>query len=179
MKRNIKAYSYLDEPLYKQAENIADHISEFLDATSRLPDLEDWLDQYDLEHLGNAMDCLYDFAQMYANKDGMMSGCKTKKKSVTAAEDWPPEMTYNEFEEGDQLMEGFIEALESMGLYSEPSGYGSTYTDFILREEDGEELFSISGKDEERMLTRFFNTSTSKYDYHDKIKKWIKEKIKK
>lgn len=54
--------------LSKDAENIADRISEFLDATSRMNDISDFLDEYDLEHIGKAMDALYDVAMMFANE---------------------------------------------------------------------------------------------------------------
>ena len=49
------------------AENIADQLSEFLNDISELPDLSDHLDEYDLDHLGAAMDALYWFAQSYAS----------------------------------------------------------------------------------------------------------------
>lgn len=54
--------------LSKDAENIADMISEFLDATSRMNDIGDFLDEYDLENIGKAMDALYDAAQSFANE---------------------------------------------------------------------------------------------------------------
>jgi len=51
--------------LSTKASNIADEISEFLDATSKMGDRSDFLDEYDLEHIGKAQDALYDFAQAY------------------------------------------------------------------------------------------------------------------
>lgn len=56
------------QKLYKDAEEIADKLSEFLDATSRVDRLSDFLDEYDLEHIGKAMDALYDAARYFANE---------------------------------------------------------------------------------------------------------------
>lgn len=69
MKRIITATT--DKPTLKKlsntAQDIADSISEFLDATSRMDDLSDYLDEYDLEHIGKAMDALYDAAMYLAH----------------------------------------------------------------------------------------------------------------
>lgn len=53
--------------LSNTAQDIADSISEFLDATSRMDDLNDYLDEYDLEHISKAMDALYDAAMYLAH----------------------------------------------------------------------------------------------------------------
>lgn len=70
MKRVVTAAT--DKTTFKKlgedAEGIADKISEFLDATSRVDRLSDFLDEYDLEHIGKAMDALYDVARYFANE---------------------------------------------------------------------------------------------------------------
>lgn len=70
MKRVVTAST--DKTTFKKlsndAENIADSISEFLDATSRMNDIGDFLDEYDLENIGKAMDALYDAARSFANE---------------------------------------------------------------------------------------------------------------
>lgn len=68
------------EPLYKQAETIADELSEFLDLTSRISNEEDYLDENDLEHLGKSIDVLYDFAQMYGQAAGVNEAVKPGTK---------------------------------------------------------------------------------------------------
>ena len=47
------------------AEEIADEIAEFLDKTASIEDLDDYLDEYDIEHLTKAMDALNSFAEDY------------------------------------------------------------------------------------------------------------------
>lgn len=61
--RAVTAATNVD--LSTKASNIADEISEFLDATSKMSNLSDFLDEYDLEHIGKAQDALYDFAKAY------------------------------------------------------------------------------------------------------------------
>lgn len=56
--------------LASDAEGIADKLSEFLDATSRISNLDDFLDEDDLSHLSKSMDALYDFAQSYSYDEG-------------------------------------------------------------------------------------------------------------
>ena len=58
---------FTPEKLYKHAEELADGISEFLDRTSKLDNLDDYLDEDDLDHIGKAMDALNDFAVAYAH----------------------------------------------------------------------------------------------------------------
>lgn len=77
---NINESSFSFKPLYEQAENIADYLSEFLDLVSRVSNLEDYLDEYDLDHLGKAMDALYDFAQMYSDAAGVNEAVKPGTK---------------------------------------------------------------------------------------------------
>ena len=57
--------------LYKSAQSIADDISEFLDATTRIDDIKDYLDDADIEAISNAMDALYEFAHMYSHAEGV------------------------------------------------------------------------------------------------------------
>ena len=65
--------AYQDK-LYKRAEGIADDISEFLDETSRIEDLSDYLDKDDLDHLGKSMDALYYFAHSYSYNESLQEG---------------------------------------------------------------------------------------------------------
>ena len=73
MKKYIKSYidyssrEALDKNLSYAAEDIADKLEAFLDATTRIENLDDYLDEYDLEHLDKAHDALFDFASMYAH----------------------------------------------------------------------------------------------------------------
>ena len=44
-------------------EKIADELAELLENASKLDNLSDYLDEYDLDHIGSAVDALYDFAK--------------------------------------------------------------------------------------------------------------------
>lgn len=48
--------------LRKQAREIADSLEDFLAKCSNVPNLSDYLDEYDLEHIANAQDALNYFA---------------------------------------------------------------------------------------------------------------------
>lgn len=47
-------------------ESIADELAELLENASKLENLSDYLDEYDLDHIGSAVDALYDFAEARA-----------------------------------------------------------------------------------------------------------------
>lgn len=47
-------------------ESIADELAELLENVSKLDNLSDYLDEYDLDHIGSAVDALYDFAEARA-----------------------------------------------------------------------------------------------------------------
>ena len=48
---------------YKNIERIADDLAQLLDDVSRMDNVNDYLDEYDLDHIGSAVDALYVFAQ--------------------------------------------------------------------------------------------------------------------
>lgn len=54
---------------YKNIERIADDLAQLLDDVSRMDNVNDYLDEYDLDHIGSAVDALYDFAQAKANDE--------------------------------------------------------------------------------------------------------------
>jgi len=62
----IKAARSVDSDPASFASRIADDISEFLDFTSRVENLDDYLDEADMDGLSNSLDALYYFAQAYA-----------------------------------------------------------------------------------------------------------------
>lgn len=67
--RATSAEAELNERLsYKNIERIADDLAQLLDDVSKLDNANDYLDEYDLDHIGSAVDALYDFAQARANE---------------------------------------------------------------------------------------------------------------
>ena len=54
---------------YKNIERIADDLAQLLDDVSKMDNVNDYLDEYDLDHIGSAVDALYDFAQAKAHDE--------------------------------------------------------------------------------------------------------------
>lgn len=53
--------------LYSNAQNIADDIAEFLNATSKIDNLSDYLDEEDMDALSKSYDALMYFARAYSD----------------------------------------------------------------------------------------------------------------
>lgn len=62
----VKAARSNAPKLSQTATQIADLLSDWLGEVSDLDNVEDYLDEYDMEHLDNSVDALYDFAKAYA-----------------------------------------------------------------------------------------------------------------
>lgn len=54
---------------YKNIERIADDLAQLLEDVDKMDNVNDYLDEYDLDHIGSAVDALYDFAQAKANDE--------------------------------------------------------------------------------------------------------------
>lgn len=52
------------EHIYK----VADELGELLEYASKLENLSDYLDEYDLDHIASAVDALYDFSDARAHE---------------------------------------------------------------------------------------------------------------
>jgi hypothetical protein len=70
-----------DESVEKQAENIADYLSQFLNDTSNIENLSDYLDEYDIENLTKSIDALYYFAQNYKSSKINVKESKSLKEA--------------------------------------------------------------------------------------------------
>lgn len=53
--------------LARDAQDIADKLSDFLADLTHMPNLDDYLDEYDMADLQHAFDCLNTFADDYSN----------------------------------------------------------------------------------------------------------------
>lgn len=69
-----------DSKVEKQAEDIADALSKFLNDTTEIKNLEDYLDEDDMKHLTKSVSALYDFAQAY--KTGELKESKLDESYV-------------------------------------------------------------------------------------------------
>ena len=89
---------------------------------------------------------------------------------------WPEDLTYEDYEEGDQIIEGYIEAIEDLGIFEETSARGGYGTDFFFKDDSySEELASIDLEEEAEILNDMYFSSSSKTDYKNRVKSWLKE----
>ena len=94
-----------------------------------------------------------------------------ESKKITAS--WPEELTYEEYPEGDQIIEVFIDVVDDLGLFEEPSGQGGMGTDFFY-DEEGNEVGRIDLQKEAEQLENLYWDSKSKRDFRQKVTKWMK-----
>ena len=93
---------------------------------------------------------------------------------VSNIQKWPLKLTYNDYPEGDQLIEGFIKAVEELDLFEEPSSQGGYGADFFYDADSMEELGSIDLQEETDELTRMYYESKSEEDYVWNVICWLK-----
>lgn len=93
-------------------------------------------------------------------------------ESTSIRASWPEELTYDDYPEGDQIIEGLIQAVDYLDIFEEPSTQGGVGSDFFFTS-DGEELGSIDIQEEEEILRDLYHSSKSKEDYHKKVKIWL------
>lgn len=92
---------------------------------------------------------------------------------ITAS--WPEPLTYDEYPEGDQIMPIFLEALNKLGVYSEPSARGGDGIDFLYDARTQELLAEIDLGEEEDRLLEMYEKSASKADFKKKVTAWLKK----
>jgi hypothetical protein len=64
-KLNLTESFFVPEDLSDQAQELADDLAYFLDRTSGMSNLSDFLDEYDLDNIAKSMEALYFFANNY------------------------------------------------------------------------------------------------------------------
>lgn len=109
--------------LSEDAEDIADRISIFLDKTSTIEDLSDYLDSYDLEHIGATMDALYDFSHSYFLNESQLKFVDNRKNAIIKGEgDYGfDEYDYEEDETVDESLNEDLTIIANIDNY-EPWG---------------------------------------------------------
>lgn len=104
--------SISEKKLYKDAEDIADRLSVFLDASGRIENLEDYLDEYDLDNIGGAMDALYYFSHAYAEvEEPLQEGRKAQDFIDSEGNVFTDEDRFEEDEDEDDLFTQVMEEL--------------------------------------------------------------------
>lgn len=63
IKSSIKSATTMDHRLAAQAESIANDLNDFLAETASIPNLSDFLDEYDIEHIMKATDALQSISE--------------------------------------------------------------------------------------------------------------------
>lgn len=117
------------------------------------------------------LDSLEQVLEDYVPVDGVHSE-EDVFESTAIRSSWPEELTYDEYPEGDQIIEGLIQAVDYLDIFEEPSTQGGVGSDFFFTS-DGEELGSIDIQEEEDILSDLYHSSKSKEDYHKKVKIWL------
>lgn len=85
----------------------------------------------------------------------------------------PETLTYNEFDEGDQLIWTLQAVCDELGIEEETTQIGWIGTDYFYK--DGEELASISIEDEADILFDFWMLSNTEKSFKNKVKEWMKD----
>lgn len=98
-----------------------------------------------------------------------------RSTTITSSEefDWPEELTYEEYDEGDQIIEVFIDAVGDLGLYEEPSTSGGREVDIFY--DDYNVVGEIGFPEEQRILTKLYWKSRSKEDFKRSVIAWLRE----
>lgn len=95
--------------------------------------------------------------------------------SVVVTNSWPEELTYDEYKEGDQLIEGLIKAVEIVDIFEEPSAQGGVGDDFFYSVDTGEELARIDLQEETEILKKLYYQSKDADDYANKVADWLRD----
>lgn len=91
---------------------------------------------------------------------------------------WPQELTYADYDQGDQIVEGFLDTLDELDLDSEPAARGGHGTDFFVERSTGKTLDATIDLDEEdAMLDKLYWESTSPSDFKSRIIKYLKQEL--
>lgn len=98
-----------------------------------------------------------------------------KSSNVLAStSSWPEELTYNDYEDGDQIIEVLIDVVNDLNLFIEESsvqnGRGS---DFFYNDATGELLAEIDINEETEQLEDLYYSSKGKNDFRNKVRNWM------
>lgn len=159
-KKSIKASEFVVtvgdvEEYYIEADNEDDALQEFLDQYAEPEDLEEYEDDPSYIWVRESEDDI------------------DASKKICASE-WPEELTYDTYPEGDQLIEALINAVTVLDIFEEPSSQGGVGSDFFYTQ-DGDELAEIDLQDEEQILNELYLDSRSKKEFENKVIAWLSD----
>lgn len=95
--------------------------------------------------------------------------------SETNDELWPEELTFEDYDEGDQIIEVLIDAVGDLGIFEEASARGGFGTDFFYDDEGGDIIGLIDLEDEQEQLQDLYFNSKSRNDFKQKVIHWLKD----
>lgn len=132
--------------------------------------------------VSNAFEISYDQARGFKPLSAMGELSRTIHKKLhgdgiisSTESNWPEPLTYAEYDEGDQIIEGFIKALHNLDIYVDPSAQGGHGTDYFYSKETDEELAKIDIDEEIEILTDLYWDSYSKKNYRVKVENWLSD----
>lgn len=131
----------------------------------------DWLEQL-----------LEDYEIVESVEDGIKNdfsyaGSPENPNDIVSSEDskaWPEDLTYDDYDEGDQIIEVFIDVVGDLNLFEEPSSQGGVGTDYFYDGDGGDIVGEIDMQEEKEQLEDLYWSSTSKADFKEKVKLWMK-----
>ena len=95
-------------------------------------------------------------------------------ESTAICASWPEELTFEEYSEGDQIIEVFIDVVDDLELFEEPSAQGGVGTDYFYNDE-GDVVGKIDLQREEEELQQLYYNSKNRLDFKHKVKRWMKD----
>ena len=90
------------------------------------------------------------------------------------SEYWPPELLYNHYVQGDQLVDGFIVAMNELNLYESPESRNGHIADYFYDSSTGEDVGSINLYKERDDLRNLYYNSISRDNYISNVVDWLK-----
>ena len=103
------------------------------------------------------------------------AGSRVQASTNDDANSWPEKLTYDEYEEGDQLIEGLIKAVEIVDIFEEPSAQGGIGDDVFYDVDTGKELARIDLQEETEILKKLYYQSKDADDYANKVADWLRD----
>ncbi len=88
---------------------------------------------------------------------------------------WPEELTFDDYEEGDQIIDGYVEAVDDLDIFVESDARGGVGEVYFYKDDSYDELlYHLPSEEEDEIISEFYWSSKSKEDYVEEIKNWLR-----
>lgn len=89
---------------------------------------------------------------------------------------WPEELTYEEYDIGDQIIDGYVEALDQLNIFEETDARNGVGVAYLYKDGSYDTpMCEIEIDEQEEILNDMYFSSSSKRDYINKCKSWIRQ----